>query len=182
MTNSLLIRTGAHDTFNFLIFLQNIFLNQSQNDGQLRFPYFPAKMSFKGDFTSKYRELWNEVSQKIYSDEANDLTVFYEEKEEFYQRLFEESDDSLIAFNEAYTTFQVWWDSLAGRFSVENSLVDMVENLYYELTNYLKNSGIEPKGQLDISLIYDECLLAKADTPSYFAVIPIKDFLVNARR
>ncbi len=39
--------------------------------------------------------------------------------------------------------------------------------------------GTKPQRSLDISLIYDECLLVDIDVSAYFAVLPIKDFFVK---
>lgn len=161
---------------NFLIYIQNIFFNQNRNEEDLKFPYLSTRMEFKEEFELRYKELWNAVSQKISADDVNDLRIFYKEKELFYQKLFEDNADNLTNFNEVYKCFKVWWESFAGRFSVERCIDETVHNLYLELSNSLKESGVEPKKQLKISLIYDECLLANAEVSSYFVVLPTKDF------
>lgn len=38
---------------------------------------------------------------------------------------------------------------------------------------------MNPKKELSICLVYDECLLVDIEVTSYFAVIPIKNFYVN---
>ncbi|RLL40116.1 hypothetical protein D8M04_19435 [Oceanobacillus piezotolerans] len=170
------MKTDTSFTLNFMIYIQNIFLNQSRSEEELRFPYLSTRIAFKEDFELRYKKLWNEVSQRITSDVRNDLKIFYEEKDLLYQKLFENNADSLAGYNEVYKTFQVWWDSFAGRFSVERSTNNIGQNLYVELVNYLKKNEIEPQRQLSISIIYDECLLANAEVSSYFAVLPIRDF------
>jgi hypothetical protein len=42
----------------------------------------------------------------------------------------------------------------------------------------LVEKGMKPKRELDISLIYDECLYVDLIPSSYFAVLSIKDCLV----
>ncbi|MEC1523925.1 hypothetical protein P9D43_18150 [Neobacillus niacini] len=179
MEISLIMRTDTSFSLNFLIYIQNIFLNQNENEEDLRFPYLSTRITIKEDFELKYEELWNEISQRIYDDNKNDVRTFYEEKDLFYQRLFVMDDDSFKNFNEIHKTFKVWWNSFAGRFSIERSIDEMGQKLYWELANSLVQREIEPKKELNISLIYDECLLANAQISSYFAVLPIKDFIVN---
>ncbi|MEK3817531.1 hypothetical protein MKY20_00025 [Cytobacillus sp. FSL W8-0315] len=179
MENSLIMKTDTSFALNFLIYLQNIFLNQNRNQEDLKFPYLSTKMMFKEDFELKYKELWNEVSQRISDDNKIDVKIFYEEKDLFYQRLFVIDADTLMDFNETYKTFEVWWNSFAGRFSIERSIDEMGQKLYWDLANLLVQKRIKPQKELNISLIYDECLLADAQVSSYFAVLPTRDFFAK---
>ncbi|TCJ02541.1 hypothetical protein [Cytobacillus praedii] len=180
MENTLLMRRDTSFALNFLIYIQNVYLNQNPDKKDFKFPYLSIRMPFKEDFELRYIELWNDVSQKISGDNGSrDLKIFYKEKELFYQHLFEDNRDSQTKFNEVYKSFQVWWDSFAGRFSVERSIDETTHNLYLDLANFLKESGVEPKKPLKISLIYDECLLVNPDVSSYFAVLPTKDFYIK---
>ncbi|WP_244440983.1 hypothetical protein [Neobacillus jeddahensis] len=122
MENSLVMKTDTSFALNFLIYIQNIFLNQNRNEEDLRFPYLSTRIAFKEDFKIKYEELWNEISQRISNDNKNDLIIFYEEKDLFNQKLFVIDKDSLKNFNEIYKTYKVWWESFAGRFSIERSI------------------------------------------------------------
>lgn len=179
MENSLIMKTDTSFALNFLIYIQNIFLNQNRNEEDLKFPYLSTKMMFKEDFELKYKELWNEISQRISDDNKNDVRTFYEVKDLFYQRLCVMDADSLKNFNELYKTFKVWWNSFAGRFSIERSIDEMGQKLYWDLANLLVQKGIKPQKELNISLIYDDCLLANAQVSSYFAILPIRDFFVK---
>jgi hypothetical protein len=179
LENSLIMKTNTSFTLNFLVYIQNIFLNQNRNEEDLRFPYLSTRIAFKEDFELKYEELWNEISQRISDDNKNDVRTFYEEKDLFYQRLFVIDDYSFKNFNEIYKTFKVWWNSFAGRFSIERSIDEMGQKLYWDLANSLVQREIEPKKEFNISLIYDDCLLANAQISSYFAVLPIRDFIVK---
>ncbi|WP_313893838.1 hypothetical protein [Psychrobacillus sp.] len=179
MGNSLLMTTDASYTLNFLIYIQNIFLNQNQSNEEYKYPFFPLKIAFNKDFELKYKDLWGEIAERISKPHSNDMKIFHEEKDLFYQRLFVINSDSLKKYAEIYKSFQVWWDSFAGRFSVERSIDETGQKLYVELAKSLTQSEIKPQRSLNISLIYDECLLANAEVSSYFAVLPIRNFFVK---
>ncbi|KAB8133620.1 hypothetical protein F9U64_11990 [Gracilibacillus oryzae] len=178
MENSFEMETDTSFTLNFLIYIQNMYLNQIRKKDEPRFPYLSTKVVFKEGFEIKYRELWNEVSQKIFSSN-NDMKIFYEDKDLFYLKLFENSPDNLKSFNEVYKAFRVWWGSFAGRFSMERSIDETGHTLYVDLSNWLMQRGETPQKRLHISLIYDECVLADTPVSSYLAVIPIRDFFIN---
>ena len=179
MENSLQMRTEATYSLNFLVYLQNIFLNQNQSKEEFKFPYIPIKHIFQENFELCYKELWDEVSQRISEHPMNDIKIFNEEKDLFYQRLFKESDDNLTDYTEIYQSYKIWWDSFAGRFSVERSIDDVGQKLYMELAKSLIQKEIAPPKELNISLIYDECLLVNLDVSSYFAVLSTKKYFVK---
>jgi len=179
MGNLFQMRTEATYSLNFLVYLQNIYLNQNQSKEMFKFPYIPIKYIFKEEFEFFFKKLWNEVSQRISEHPMNDIKIFNEEKELFYQRLFKENDDNLRDYTEIYQSYKIWWDSFAGRFSVESSIDDKGQKLYMELKNSLIQKEIEPQKELNISLIYDECQIVNLDVSSYFAVLSTKDFFVK---
>ncbi|WP_313893663.1 hypothetical protein [Psychrobacillus sp.] len=178
MGNSLLMTTEATYSLNFLIYIQNIFLNQNQRNGKFKFPYMTTKYMFREEFESTYKKLWDEVSERIFDQSISDMEIFYEEKDLFYQRLFVESDENLKDYTEIYKSFGVWWESFAGRISIERSISDEGWNLYVGLANLLAQKGIEPKKELSISLIYDECILANLDVFPYFSILTTKNLFV----
>lgn len=179
MENSLLMRIEASYALNFLIYIQNIYLNQNRNEEESRFPYYPSKVAFKEEFDLGYKSLWDKVSQRISDHHSNGVKIFYEEKDLFYQSLFVNNSDSLKEFNEIYKSFKVWWGSFAGHFAVERSSDEKSEKLYVELASSLTQRGIEPQKELSISLVYDECLLVNLEVSPYFAILPTKDFFVK---
>lgn len=179
MGNSLLMTTEATYSLNFLIYIQNIFLNQNQQNGKFKFPYMPTRYMFREEFESTYKKLWDEVSERIFDQSINDMEIFYEEKNLFYQRLFVESDENLKDYTEMYQSFKIWWESFAGRISIERSISDEGWNLYVGLANLLEQNGIEPKKEFSISLIYDECILANLDVFPYFSILSTKDLFVT---
>ena len=179
MENSLQMRTEATYSLKFLVYLQNIFLNQNQSKEEFKFPYIPIKYIFQEDFEMCFKKLWDEVSQRNSEHPMNDLKIFNEDKDLFYKRLFKESNDNLKDYNEIYQSYKIWWDSFAGRFSVERSIADTEQKLYMELANSLIQKEIATQKELNISLIYDECLLVNLDVSSYFAILSTKDFFVK---
>lgn len=178
MENSLLMRTEASVALNFLIYIQNIFINQNKEE-EYRFPYVFSTLAFDDEFVFKYKELWNEVTERISEDNINSAKIYYEEKDLFYNRLFVNSYNSLEDYGEIYKAFKVWWNSFAGQFSIERSIDEISNELYEELASSLSQKRIKPNKELSICLVYDECLLVDLEVTSYFAIIPIKDFYVN---
>ena len=179
MKNSLVMMRDTSFALNFLIYIQNIFLNQIHNEEKVKFPYISTRMAFKSEFEIKYKALWDEISQRIRDDNRNGAIPFYGERDLFYQRLFMNDEDSLMAYNETYKTFEVWWNSFAGYFTIGRSIDEMEQKLYYDFADLLVQKGTKPQRQLNISLIYDKCLLADTKFTSYFAVLPIRDFFFN---
>ena len=137
MGNSLQMRTEATYSLNFLVYIQNIFLNQTQSKEEFKFPYIPIKYIFQVDFELCYKKIWDEVSQRISEHPMNDIKIFNEEKDLFYQSLFKPSNDNLKDYHEIYKSYKIWWDSFSGRFSVEKSIDEVAQKLYTELANSL---------------------------------------------
>ncbi|WP_226528922.1 hypothetical protein [Metabacillus niabensis] len=173
------MRIEASCALNFLIYIQNIFINQNHKKEEYRFPYVSSNMAFDKEFILKFEELWNEVSERICDDHINSVKIFYEEADLFYNRLFVNSPCSLKDYLEIYKAFKVWWSSFAGQLSLERSIDEKSHRVYEELAKLLSQKGMSPNKELSICLIYDECLLVDIEVASYFAVIPIKNFYVN---
>jgi L-rhamnose mutarotase len=184
MGNSFIMRTEANYSLNFLVYIQNIYLNQTQSRDEIKFPYLPATYIFQEDFEIQFRKLWIEVSNRISHHPIHDLEIFTEEKMLFYQRLFAESETSMGDYEDIYQSFTAWWDSFAGRFAIERSIDidDKGQKIYMELAKLLTQKGIEPQNDLNISLLYDDCIVANMKPSSNFAVIPIRDFFINYKK
>lgn len=168
-------------TLNFLIYLQNIYLNQKEGGEHFKFPYFTENILFSHDFESNLKEVWEDILNKLAHDDSNatDLNLFHDENNVFYEKLFDPHPNRLKTYKEIYIGFQVWWSSWAGSFAVERAIDDPGHNIYHALTNLLKKNQIEPKKQLKISLIYDECLLANTEFRSYYAVLSMMAIHTN---
>ena len=179
MKNTLLMVTDASYSLNFMIYLQNIFFNQRQSSDDLKFPYLTTNCEFHSEFEMRFRELWGEVVKRIAEDPINDTRIFSEEKKMFYQGLFANNTDAVNEFNEIYQSFNVWWISTAGRFAVGRSIDIPREKMYQDLTNVLIEKGIKPLQRLNVSLIYDECVLGDVEPSSYFAVLSLDECIKN---
>ena len=179
MENSLLMRTEASYALNFLVYIQNIFLNQKSSEEEYRFPYIPSNYLVKEEFELRYKELWDEIRQRVSEDPKNDMKIFYEEKDLFHQRLFVDGSDSLKEYSEIHQTFKVRCGSFAGRFLVERAIDEKSQKLYVELANFLTQEGIVPQKELNISLVYDDFSLGNLEVSSYFAVVSIREFFVR---
>ncbi len=176
--NLLFIRTEAPYTLNFLVYIQNIYHNQTCREEEYKFPYVMAKsIPFQEDFESRLKDLWNEILQRISQDPLSDMEIFHEEQEVFYHRLFLESEDSEKEYIGIYQSFSAWWNSLAGRFSIESGMCIKSEKLYMDLTKELEQKEIVPNKELQISFLYDHG--PNREMSSYFAVVSINDLVLN---
>ncbi|KOY80842.1 hypothetical protein I6G82_10610 [Lysinibacillus macroides] len=177
MEKSLLIQLDATYVLNFMIYLQNLYLNEKLDDDNLKYPFMQSASPFIETFEEKFQDLWNELLVRLCEKESNDVEIFYNEKRLFYETLFER--DTSKHFNEIYKAFSVWWRSLAGQFSVERSVGDKAQNLYNDLSNGLKQSGRKPQKYLHITLIFDEYVIGKSVSIPYFLTVSIQDFWIN---
>lgn len=180
--NGLVMITNRSISLNFLIYLQNIYINQSQKDVKLRFPYLSSRITFKKDFKLEFQLLWDDISNQISLYDGNDLKLFYREKETFYNKLYNEEEGDFTSFNEVYTSYLTWWESFAGGFVVERSVDELSHRLYKDIVNLLKESRRVSQKTFHVYLIYDECIFANPQVSSNFAVIPIIDFYINYKK
>ena len=85
MTDSFTIHTNASHCLNFMIYIQNMYLNQKEKKGNLRFPYI-AKHYISSDFETNFKELWHSLRKQI-ANNRYDLQIFHEENHIFYEKL-----------------------------------------------------------------------------------------------
>ncbi|PHE95473.1 hypothetical protein COF76_21590 [Bacillus wiedmannii] len=180
MTGSFTIHTNTSYCLNFMIYIQNIYLNQHENKENLRFPYITRQLNFSTDFEDHFKELWHILRKQIANDRY-DLQFFYEENNIFYEKLFDTQFCNEESFKEMLYSFKVWWTSIVGQHSLEWSVSEYSTQLYNDLVLYLKQNEIEPLQPLHISLLYDDCVFAKDNITSYSAVLPTKHFFINYR-
>lgn len=177
MDSSFVTSLDESHSLNFLIYLQNIYLNQHRKGEHLKYPHLSTAVPFKEDFQPQFKELWDDVFQQILKDKVHDLNIFHKEKYLFYERLFVTNDSSLTLFDEIITAFEVWWTSNVGHFAIERSVDELVHPVYLKLANFLKESERTPKKNLHISLIYDDCLFVQNKIFPYFAVISLNEVI-----
>ncbi|UOQ48992.1 hypothetical protein MUN88_02310 [Gracilibacillus caseinilyticus] len=172
MKNTMIMETEASYSLNFLLYIQNIYLNRHRSMEDQRFPYLTLEVEFKADFEERFQLIWDKVLQRISKDPLIDLKIFRAEKDLFYQHLI--MDYSV--FLDIYSSFKVWWNSFAGRFAIERATDETGQSLYTALANSLVEKRITSQKRLRVSLLYDECILVKNQYSAYFAVIPIEHF------
>ena len=180
MTDSFTIHTNTSYCLNFMIYIQNIYLNQHENKENLRFPYIARQLNFSTDFEDHFKDLWHTLRKQIPNDRY-DLQIFYEENNIFYEKLFDNQLCNEESFKEILYSFKVWWTSIAGQHSLEWSVSEYSRQLYNDLVLYLKQNEIEPLQQLHISLLYDDCVFAKENISSDSAILPTKAFFIGYR-
>lgn len=146
-----------------------------------KYPLSSTRIAFIDDFEFVFKRLWDEIAERISisQPQSYDMKIFFDQKDLFYHKLFANDTENLNKFEEIYKSFQVWWESIAGQMSIERSISENLQEVYNTLAEFLPSSGVEPQKSLKISLVYDECLLANSEVSSYFAVLPIRDFILN---
>uniref|UniRef100_UPI0021E8290F C50 family peptidase n=1 Tax=Bacillus thuringiensis TaxID=1428 RepID=UPI0021E8290F len=174
------IHTNASHCLNFMIYIQNMYLNQKEKKGNLRFPYIAKTLHFSSDFETNFKELWHSLRKQIANDRY-DLQIFYVENNTFYEKLFDTQLCNEESFKEILCSFKVWWTSIVGQHSLEWSVSEYSTQLYNDLVLYLKQNQIEPLQQLHIILLYDDCVFAKENISSYFAILLTKTFFIGYR-
>ncbi|HDR4910094.1 hypothetical protein ACT7C9_12020 [Bacillus cereus] len=180
MTDSFIIHTKTPHCLNFMIYIQNMYLNQKEKKGNLRFPYIAKTLHFSSDFETNFKELWHSLRKQI-ANNRYDLQIFHEENHIFYEKLFNTQLCNEDSFKELVCSFQVWWTSIVGQLSLERSVDEYGQQLFNDLVLYLKQNEIEPLQQLHISLLYDDCVFTKDNITSYSAILPMKQFFINYR-
>ncbi|MCM3217710.1 hypothetical protein WKH57_10075 [Niallia taxi] len=179
MERSFLIALEPSHTLNFMIYLQNIYLQQKNAENR-KFPYLQTNAIFHEDFEQYFKELWMELTEKIIGDSEIDSELFVCQKDLFYNRLFiSEGKDNKEAYTNIYDSFKVWWESMAGGFSVESSVYIKLDQLYGELTGFSDTATAE---RLDIKLIYDQCHLCDSLFHRHFAILSIDDFYIKYKK
>ncbi|GAB6461698.1 MULTISPECIES: hypothetical protein [unclassified Bacillus cereus group] len=180
MTDSFTMYTNASHCLNFMIYIQNMYLNQKEKKENLRFPYIARQFNFSTNFEANFKELWHSLRKQIANDRY-DLQIFHEENHIFYEKLFDTQLCNEDSFKELICSFKVWWTSIIGQLSLERSVDEYGQQLYNDLVLYLKQNEIEPLQQLHISLLYDDCVFITNNTTSYSAILPTKHFFINYR-
>ncbi|HET7628219.1 MAG TPA: hypothetical protein VFK44_07505, partial [Bacillales bacterium] len=106
---------------------------------------------------------------------GNDVKTFHNEQDAYCKSLFAAGDEGVRDFQNTHEAFKVWWDSFAGRFSVERSIDEKRDKLYEKLSAATEGNA------LNIGIIYDDCRLADTDGAASYAVASIRDFYVNEK-
>jgi hypothetical protein len=185
LEKTLQMRVEASHALNFLVYLQNAFFNKQFTDPMLiKFPYNSWNNEFHSNsiFNKAYKEIWNEVNVKIAENPLNDLQIF-QNKEWFYDKLFQPSKPGLFVFNELYESFKAWWGSFAGQNTLEWSIDnEKHREIYSHLSKVFIEKKTEPQKVFNISLVYDDFPLGELEVMPYYAVVSLKEFHIHREK
>ncbi|MBM7565053.1 hypothetical protein [Paenibacillus sacheonensis] len=186
MKNALFMTVEASHSLNFLVYLQNSFLNKHHTDaGEVKFPYTGWNNEFLSysAFAAAFKELWNDVIDKIAANPVHDLHLFHQHEAGFHEKLFQPGNAGRLAYDELHKSFQVWWGSFAGSFALEGSISnDDHHDVYSRLAEYLAATNTEPSRTLKISLVYDAFPLGGLEVMPFYAVATVREFRLRRDR
>ncbi|RSD28846.1 hypothetical protein [Mesobacillus subterraneus] len=176
----------AHAPFslNYLVFLQNIFLNQDRKaENRLLHPYLDSSkwgLLPGEEFITNFKAVWKETLQKN-SDRRLDHYGIIHDQQLLFERLFVQNEEGHHGFTESSAAFLAWWDSMAGRIAVERVFdADMMQKVYQELVLSLTTN---PKNnRLVIDLLYDRPVLTDQCMGTWYIALPIEDLFIKDRR
>lgn len=178
------LEVNAPYSLNYLIFLQNIYLNQNmQQKDRLLFPYLDSSkwgLLCQETFVSVFKELWEEVLQRNLNRRFDHNGILSGERI-LFQRLFEATEAGIFGYEESSKAFLAWWDSLAGKVAVERVFDDDTMNkIYKELANSVTTTS--GNNRLIIDLLYDRPVLSDFCQQSWYLTLPIEDVFFKKRR
>lgn len=178
------IEVNAPYSLNYMVFLQNVYLNQNRyQEGRLVFPFVDSsKWGLLGNvqFVDAFKEVWETLLQKNLNKRFDHNGILTDEKA-LFQRLFQGTAAGVFGFEESSKAFLVWWISFAGKIAVERVFDgDSMTKLYKELAGSVKTT--RENNRLNIALLYDRLVLCGSFQRSWYLTLPIEDvFLINRR-
>lgn len=169
------LKLEASQVLNFLVYVQNIHLNQTGAEKD-RFPYCPEiGIVFREDFGKRFKTVWKRVASAVAEDALNHTKIFHEEKSVILGELAEEKHPD--AHDSVIRSFEAWWNSMS--FLLERSVDEKLHGLYVDLADAVHLDDGESR-ELSIALIYDDCpLVGKREAVSGIELVSVKDFYVG---
>jgi len=184
LTNEFVIQLTGSTDLNFLVYIQNDFLNRNQKMDRPKFPLLDGSLTYKDTFKADFKEAWESAVQReqliAHKKELtrNDLPLAETDLHWFYDRLVDASVP-YESFHFFYRAFATWWDGLAGRFSIERGLGEELQSIYLELIEIMNDKSLSPEKELQLRFIYDDVVLADNHMADYFAVLSIEWFFTE---
>ncbi|MGN8845239.1 hypothetical protein ACTNDN_20770 [Niallia sp. HCP3S3_B10] len=137
---------------NFLIYIQNCYLNNTVNYELPKFPYIPIENGYHEKFKTRFNAVWDEILLKY---NRQDKTTINENSQLLAQSLFTKQE----VFNYLYQSFSAWWKGLAGQMAIQNFFSnEKINKLYANMLETYQVDGNDSK-YITIYLIYDNCQL-----------------------
>ncbi|WP_226670758.1 group-specific protein [Metabacillus litoralis] len=168
------IEVNAPYSLNYLIYVQNIFLNSRNQDRET--PLFPYVDSSKwgllnGEFEQTYREVWEETLNNNYLSGMYVHNGILDFDKALFQKLFENNEIGVFGYLESVKSFLAWWDGIYGKIAIEGIFdEDRMNKIYKELSK-----SINADKRLKIGLIYDRPILTGQSESSWYAILTIQD-------
>ncbi|EFI68642.1 group-specific protein [Lysinibacillus sp. HST-98] len=182
--NQLNLEVTAPYSLNYLIFIQNLFLNNSSNNNpQSPFPNFNSSgwgILPQEKFNIKFKEIWNEVINNTVQNQYYDSNGVLENESTFYRQLFDRNENGEFGFSESVKLFLSWWNGFHGKIAIEK-LFESVggQVIYNELSQSQILYDLNIK-QFKINIIYDKQRLFPTTSSLSFAVLPIQELFLNS--
>jgi hypothetical protein len=168
------IEVNAPYSLNYLIFVQNIYLNSKNQDRDT--PLFPYLDSSKwgiidGEFKQTYKEVWEETLNNNNNSGMYDHNGILDFDKALFQKMFEDNETGFFGYSESVKSFLAWWNGIYGKIAIEGVFDDdRMNKIYRELSD-----TINANKRLKIDLIYDRPFLTGQSENSWYAVLPIED-------
>jgi hypothetical protein len=175
------MEVNAPYSLNYLIMIQNIYLNSKNTDGvRPLFPYVNTSMwgILEEEFEETFTQVWEASVQKNSRDHMYDHNGVLQLEKELYQKLFRNNESGSFGYSESVKFFLAWWNGFHGKIAIEAVFDhDKMEKVYKELASYIKIDK-----RLRIQLVYDKPVLADRSERSWYALVPIEDLYVHKKR
>jgi hypothetical protein len=180
--NQLNLETTAPYSLNYLIFIQNLFLNNNNNQQQSLFPDFNSSdwgILPEGEFDIEFKKIWNEVIYKNVQNQYYDNNGVLENDSSFYRQLFDRNVNGEFGFSESVKLFLSWWNGFYGKIAIEGLFESGGgHEIYNELSKSLKLYNLN-NSQFKINIIYDKQRLFSTTYSLSYAVLPIQELFLN---
>jgi hypothetical protein len=187
-SNPFEIEVNTPYSLNYLVFVQNIFLNS--NDKNSRNPFFPYVDSSKWgvlqneEFEKTFKEIWNEVIHKNRTNRLYDHNGILDFEKTSFKQLFEKNENGEFGYSESVKSFLAWWDGIYGKIAIGKVFDDdSMNKIYCELAKSIKPSNdVAINRRLKIDLVYDKPLLVGSTQSSWYVVLPIEEIFKSKNR
>ncbi|MGV2941895.1 group-specific protein [Mesobacillus sp. LC4] len=174
------MEVNAPYSLNYLIMIQNIYLNSKNTDCQNPlFPYIDrSNWGFlEEDFEETFAEVWKEAVDKNSKNHMYDHNGVLQLDKELYQKLFHDNESGSI-YSESVKFFLAWWNGFHGKIAIEAVFDhDKMEKVYKELA-----ASVKIDKRLRIHLVYDKTVLAVRSERPWYAVVAIEEIFIHKKR
>jgi hypothetical protein len=182
--NQFEMETNVPYTLNFLIFMQNIFLNKNQNRTNLYFPYIDTSewgLLSNNDFLITYKENWEIATKKNASNRLYDHNDILDVDKKLFKRLFECNEKGNYGFSESKKSFLAWWDGIYGKIAIQSVINEDITNKLYKDLSLSIQHKVSPR-RLKIDLLYDNPILVDNYSTNWYSTIPIEQLYMRKNR